>query len=56
MSAADYLRIAHEFETVFVQDIPQMTMLHRDAARRLIILVDSLYDNQVWEDFLLRGK
>lgn len=46
MSAADYLRIAHEFETVFVQDIPQMTMLHRDAARRLIILVDSLYDNQ----------
>jgi cell division protein ZapE len=47
MSAADYLRLAHEYHTLFLQDVPQITMQHRDAARRFIILVDSLYDNQV---------
>jgi cell division protein ZapE len=47
LAAADYLAIAHAFHTVMIDRIPQMTPAMRDAARRFIVLVDTLYDERV---------
>ena len=46
-SAADYVELAHDFHTVFVTDIPQLTGQQDDAARRFIGLVDEFYDRGV---------
>lgn len=43
----DYVRIAHAFHTVFVDDIPVFGPENPDEARRFITLIDSLYDNGV---------
>jgi cell division protein ZapE len=43
----DYLHIAHAFHTVLLEDIPILTPADRNAARRLVALVDTLYDNRV---------
>ena len=45
LAAADYLAIAHAFHTVLIDHIPLIT--ERNAARRFIILVDTLYDEGV---------
>jgi cell division protein ZapE len=47
LAAADYLAIAHEFHTVMIDRIPKMSPAMRDAARRFIVLVDTLYDERV---------
>lgn len=47
LGASDYLAIAHRFDTVFVEGIPQMGPERRNETKRFIILVDTLYDNQV---------
>jgi cell division protein ZapE len=47
MAAADYLRVAHEFHTLIVDRIPVMRFEQRNAAKRFIILVDTLYDHAV---------
>jgi cell division protein ZapE len=47
LGANDYLHIAHAFHTVIVEDIPVLTPDRRNAARRLIHLIDALYDNRV---------
>jgi cell division protein ZapE len=47
LAAADYLRIAHEFHTIIVDHVPAMTYDNRDAAKRFIILIDTLYDMNV---------
>jgi cell division protein ZapE len=47
LAAADYLRIAHEFHTILIDDIPAMGLDHRNAAKRFIILIDTLYDHAV---------
>lgn len=44
LGPADYLAIATEFHTVFVDEIPAMTTQTRDQARRFISLVDALYE------------
>ena len=46
-AAADFLRIAHEFHTLIVDDIPILDYDRRNAAKRFIILIDTLYDNAV---------
>ncbi len=46
-SAMDYAELAQDFHTVFVTDIPRLTALRDDAARRLIIMVDEFYDRGV---------
>ncbi len=46
-SAADYIEIARQFQTVLVSDIPQLGATDNDAALRLINLVDELYDRNV---------
>jgi len=43
----DYLEIAHQFPTVFLSHIPHMTAEHAAEARRLIWLIDVLYDSKV---------
>ncbi len=44
---ADYLEIAHQFHTVFVSHIPQMTAADAAAAQRFTWLVDVFYDKRV---------
>jgi cell division protein ZapE len=47
LAAADYLRIAHEYHTVILDHVPTMTFDNRNAAKRFIILIDTLYDMNV---------
>jgi cell division protein ZapE len=47
LAAADYLRIAHEYHTVVLDHVPVMTYDNRNAAKRFIILIDTLYDHNV---------
>lgn len=45
--AADFLAIASRFHTVMVDDIPRLEAAERDAAKRFVVLVDSLYEHKV---------
>jgi cell division protein ZapE len=47
LGAHDYLRIAHAYHTVLIDGIPILTPELRNVARRLVTLVDMLYDNRV---------
>ena len=47
LGASDYLRIAHEFHTLVLDHIPVMDFDTRNAAKRFIALIDTLYDNGV---------
>jgi cell division protein ZapE len=47
LAAADYLRIAREFHTIVLDHVPAMIYDNRDAAKRFIILIDTLYDMNV---------
>ena len=47
LAGADYLKIAHEFHTVLVDQIPVMDYARRNEANRFIILIDTFYDNAV---------
>jgi cell division protein ZapE len=47
LAAADYLRIAHEYHTIIIDRIPAMAFEQRNAAKRFIILIDTLYDHAV---------
>lgn len=47
LAAADYLRIAREYHTIILDRIPVMTYDNRNAAKRFIILMDTLYDTNV---------
>lgn len=64
VSAADYIPLAQQFHTVFITNIPSMSMQIRDQARRFITLVDELYNHRcglvctaaVSPDELFRGS
>lgn len=43
-SQMDYLALSEQFDTFLVSQVPILTVKQRDAARRLIWLVDILYD------------
>jgi predicted ATPase len=45
--AADYLIIGEHFHTIFIQDIPKLTMTHLNLVRRFIILIDAMYECHV---------
>ncbi len=47
LAAADYLRIGHEYHTIILDHVPVMTYDNRNAAKRFIILIDTLYDHNV---------
>jgi len=44
LGAADFLCIARSFHTVFLTDVPQLSLVQLNQVRRLITLVDALYD------------
>jgi cell division protein ZapE len=46
-SSGDYIALADEWHTLFLSDIPVLTSASDDAARRLVSLVDELYDRRV---------
>ncbi|MBI3478777.1 MAG: cell division protein ZapE [Nitrosomonadales bacterium] len=43
----EYLEIAHQYPTVFLSHIPQITAEHGAEAKRFTWLIDVLYDNNV---------
>ncbi|MGA2893730.1 MAG: cell division protein ZapE [Xanthobacteraceae bacterium] len=47
LAAADYLRIAREYHTIVLDHVPAMSYDNRNAAKRFIILIDTLYDMNV---------
>ncbi|XP_064196501.1 lactation elevated protein 1 homolog B isoform X1 [Anguilla rostrata] len=47
VGAGDYLELARHFDTVFIRDVPRLTLKELNQARRLIGLIDTLYDNKV---------
>jgi cell division protein ZapE len=44
LGAADYLELAERFDTIFIDHIPALTADNKDAAARLRLLVDALYE------------
>lgn len=44
MGAEDYIAIAKAFHTVFLKDIPRLMYDRRNEAKRLILLIDCLYE------------
>ena len=47
LGAADYLAIAQNFHTLFIDHIPLLTPEQRNEARRFTLLIDTLYDEGV---------
>jgi cell division protein ZapE len=47
LAASDYLRLAHDYHTILVDHVPVMDYPDRNAAKRFISLIDTLYDNAV---------
>ncbi len=44
LGSQDYLALAARFHTLFIEDLPRLTPARRDAARRLGLLIDALYE------------
>ncbi|XP_070972366.1 AFG1 like ATPase a isoform X1 [Oncorhynchus clarkii lewisi] len=47
LGASDYLEISRQFDTVFIRNIPLLTMNKKTQARRLITLIDAFYEHKV---------
>ncbi|MDE2061019.1 MAG: AFG1 family ATPase [Bradyrhizobium sp.] len=47
LAASDYLRLARDYHTLMIDRIPVMDYPERNAAKRFITLIDTLYDNSV---------
>ena len=47
LAASDYLRLAHDYHTILIDHVPVMDYGNRNAAKRFISLIDTLYDNAV---------
>ena len=47
LAASDYLRLARDYHTIMIDRIPVMDYAERNAAKRFITLIDTLYDNGV---------
>lgn len=45
--AADYLAIAEKYHTVFLDGVPRLNYDRRNEAKRLMTLIDVLYDNHI---------
>ncbi|KAI8613710.1 AFG1-like ATPase-domain-containing protein [Chytriomyces sp. MP71] len=46
-SAADFLALAGQFDTLILTDVPKMSLVQRNEARRFITLIDALYENKI---------
>lgn len=47
LAGSDYLRLARDYHTILIDRIPVMDFPERNAAKRFITLIDTLYDNAV---------
>jgi cell division protein ZapE len=47
LAASDYLRLSRDYHTIMIDRIPVMNYAERNAAKRFITLIDTLYDNRV---------
>jgi cell division protein ZapE len=47
LGPADYLAIAHNFRTIFIERIPALRPARRNEAKRFVTLIDTLYDAHV---------
>jgi cell division protein ZapE len=47
LGSADYLQLAQRFGTLIISDIPKLTAEHRNAAKRFVTLIDTLYEHKV---------
>jgi len=47
LGTRDFVRIAHQFDSIVLDDVPQMDRTRSDAAKRFILLIDSIYDRGV---------
>jgi cell division protein ZapE len=52
----DYVAMAARFHTVFLEDVPKLTPARREEARRLVILIDALYEAHVRLIVLAEGQ
>ncbi|MEM9146435.1 MAG: cell division protein ZapE [Pseudomonadota bacterium] len=44
LGPSDYLAIARRFEVFFLDDVPQLTFAQQNEAKRLVTLIDALYE------------
>ncbi len=47
LGARDYVRLSHAYDTLMLDGVPQFSRLNSNAAKRFILLVDTLYDRGV---------
>jgi cell division protein ZapE len=47
LGPADYLALAAEYHTLILSDVPALTPARRNEARRLVMLIDVLYEHRV---------
>lgn len=47
LGPSDYLEIAWHFDTVIIRNVPRLKVALKNQARRLIALIDILYDQKV---------
>jgi cell division protein ZapE len=47
LGARDYLRLAHAYDALLLDDVPQFSRANSNAAKRFILLVDTLYDRGI---------
>ena len=46
LGAADYLRLSQAFQTVILENVPQMNRDSRNEAKRFVTLIDALYETR----------
>lgn len=46
LGAADYIHLAHAFQTLILEDVPQMGPENRNEAKRFVTLIDALYETR----------
>lgn len=46
LGSADYLRLARSFQTLILENVPQMTPENRNEAKRFVTLIDALYETR----------
>lgn len=46
LGAADYLRLAHAFQTLILENVPKLGPHNRNQAKRFVTLIDALYETR----------
>jgi cell division protein ZapE len=47
LGARDYLKLAHQYETVMIDNVPPFGRTNPSAAKRFVLLIDTLYDRGI---------